>query len=83
MSIENSETLRRAVAVLQAENERLRRRLAAMMPLFEEARDALPAIPLAAAKLRNLRLDLADRMDAVGNKELWEAAEAVKEQPDE
>lgn len=32
--------------------------------LLIEARDALPAIPLASAKLRNIDLSLADRIDA-------------------
>jgi hypothetical protein len=39
-----------------------------MIPLFEEALDALTAIPLESAKLRGVRLDLADRiaeLDAV------------------
>jgi len=49
----------------------LEARLDAMMPLFEEARDALPAIPLASAKLRGIRLDLADRMDDVGDPDRW------------
>lgn len=49
----------------------LKARLTAMFPLFEEARDALPAIPLASAKLRGVSLDLADRMDAVGDPAKW------------
>ena len=60
-----------------AEIRRLRaveRRIDAMMPLFEEARDALPAITEMAAKLHNVRLDLADRMDAVGIPERWKEA---------
>ena len=56
-----------------ADREKDARRLRAMMPLFEEARDAITAIPLAAAKLRNIRLDLADRMDEVGVPERWAA----------
>lgn len=53
------------------------RRLKAMMPLFEEARDALTAIPLVSAKLHGLRLDLADRMDQVGIAENWKALDAL------
>ena len=48
-------------------------RLHAMIPLFQEARDALSAIPLTAAKLRGLDLTLADRMDDVGIPERWKA----------
>lgn len=67
-----------------AELERLlaiERRFLAMLPLFEEARDALPAITTQAAKLHNISPTLADRMDDVGIKERWDAAEAGKEQP--
>ena len=71
---------------LLAEIDRLRRverRFCAMLPLFQEARDALPAISLASAKLRGISLSLADRMDDVGIADRWksvEAAEAAKEQ---
>jgi hypothetical protein len=54
------------------------RRLTAMLPLFQEARDALPAITLASAQLRGIRLDLADRMDDVGVAERWNAIDARK-----
>lgn len=57
------------------------RRLRAMLPLFEEARDAITSIPLATAKLRGLRLDLADRMDDVGVPERWVALLAAQEKP--
>lgn len=53
-----------------------RRRLKAMMPLFVEARDALPAIQMASAKMRGLSLTLADRMDAVGNGDSWATLDA-------
>jgi hypothetical protein len=43
-------------------------RLAEILPLFQEARDALTAIPLTVARLRNLDLNLADRMDAAGTR---------------
>ena len=48
-------------------------RLKAMMPLFEEARDALCAISEVSARLHNVRLDLADRMDDVGIPDRWRA----------
>jgi len=44
----------------------LRWRLETIIPLFEEARDALTAIPLASAKLRGIDLSLGDRMDRAG-----------------
>jgi hypothetical protein len=50
---------------------RYRSRLEAMLPLFEEARDALPAISLASAKLHGVDLSLAARMDAVGDPAKW------------
>lgn len=60
---------------MQAEAERLRAdaeyyrwRLQEIIPLFQEARDALPAITLEAAKLRGLDLSLGDRMDAAGTR---------------
>lgn len=64
-------------AALEAEREReaMKRRLDAMLPLFQEARDALPAIPLTAAKLHGIDLTLADRMDGVGIPERWKARE--------
>lgn len=43
-------------------------RLAEILPLFQEARDALPAIPLISAHLRGLRLCLGERMDAAGTR---------------
>jgi hypothetical protein len=62
-----------------AELRKHERRLKAMLPLFEEARDALTAIPLASAKLHGLRLDLGVRMDDVGVMERWESIDAAKE----
>ena len=53
-------------------------RLEALMPLFQEARDALCAINTRAAKLYSVRLDLADRMDAVGVPEQWVARKAAR-----
>ena len=63
-----------AIPVDADELDRLRdcdERLKAMLPLFEEARDALCAIPLASAKLHNVSLTLADRMDDVGIPARW------------
>ena len=55
--------------------------MVSLLPLFEEARDALTAIPLASAKLHNVRLDLAERMDRVGVKANWDAYVAEMEAP--
>jgi hypothetical protein len=75
-----SKKLERTAAKLREENAELVRerdkhwrRLQAMLPLFQEARDALPAISLVSAKLRGLDLTLGDRMDEVGVPELWRA----------
>lgn len=72
----NAAQAKLAVGFLQSANEeltteldRLRARLAEIMPLFVEARDALPAISTASAKLHNVDLSLASRMDAVGTKD--------------
>lgn len=65
------------VEALRARVAELEERLDAMMPLFEEARDALPAITLGSAKLRGIRLDLADRMDDVGDPERWAARKSA------
>ena len=50
-----------------------KRRLQDMLPLFQEARDAITAINLSTAKLHGLSLDLDKRMDRVGILEEWEA----------
>lgn len=62
---------------LRARVAELKERLDAMIPLFEEARDALPAITLESAKLRGILLDLADRMDDVGDPERWAARKSA------
>jgi len=49
------------------------KRLDAMMPLFQEARDALCAISTVSAKLHGVSPTLADRMDDVGIPERWAA----------
>jgi hypothetical protein len=59
--------------------EAMKRRLQDMVPLFEEARDALPAISTTSARLRGIRLDLADRMDAVGDYEQWKAHDNARQ----
>lgn len=62
-------------ANVTTERDKLHRRMEAMFPLFQEARDALTAIPLASAKLRGIDLTLGDRMDDVGIPERWNARE--------
>ena len=54
------------------------KRLAEIMPLFEEARDALTAITLVSAKLHRVDLSLAERMDEVGTKFWRKPAVAIK-----
>lgn len=49
--------------------DRLEARLAEVMPLFEEARDALTAISTVAAKLHGVSLTLGYRMDKVGTED--------------
>ena len=78
------------IAELEQENARLREndaRLKAMMPLFEEARDALPAITVVSMRLRGISASLADRMDEIGIANQWKkryAAEAARmEQSDD
>lgn len=66
---------------LRAENERLQkieRRFTAMLPLFEEARDALPAISETARSLHGLSPSLAARMDDVGVPDRWLQREAER-----
>ena len=60
-----------------AELEAIDRRARAMMPLLQDARDAVVALSMSQCKLHHISLDLADRMDAVGIKERWDAAEAA------
>lgn len=55
-----------------------KRRLADMLPLFQEARDAITAINLSTAKLHGLSLDLDKRMDRVGILEEWEAMDEAR-----
>ena len=72
--------LERELAQAVREREGLQaaeRRLQAMMPLFEEARDALPAITETARKLRGISASLADRMDEVGIDERWKKLDAA------
>ena len=56
----------------------IERRIHDMMPLFTEARDALPAISLVAAKLHGVSLTLTDRMDGVGNPDHWQAMDVAR-----
>lgn len=41
-------------------------RLRRIIPVFEEARDALCALTVTQCRLHNIKLDLADRMDKLG-----------------
>ena len=64
------------VSIPKVELERLKdshERLKAMMPLFQEARDAITVIKHPQAVLAGLNLTLADRMDDVGIAERWTA----------
>lgn len=56
------------VAALQRDADYYKWRLKEIVPLFQEARDALTAIPLASAKLHNLDLSLGIRMDRAGTR---------------
>lgn len=60
------ESLRARLAEAERDAAYLKWRINAIIPLFQEARDALCAIPLASAKLRGLDLTLGDRMDKAG-----------------
>jgi len=54
------------INTLRAERDYLRWKLEQVMPLFQEARDALPAIQVHQARIHNISLSLADRMDVAG-----------------
>lgn len=51
---------------LADENAYLTWKLEKVMPLFEQARDALPAISMTTARLHRIDLQLANRMDEAG-----------------
>jgi hypothetical protein len=55
-------------------------RLTEIMPLFEEARDALTALRMEQCKLHNISLSLAERMDTAGTRTRAEWDAARKEQ---
>lgn len=57
-------------------------RLEEILPLFEEARDALPAITLATARLHRVDLSLGERMDRAGTRtrEDFKAAQQQSQQ---
>jgi DNA-binding ferritin-like protein len=64
-----------AIESLSAERASARRdadyykcRLTEIMPLFQDARDAITAIPRHSAKLHRIDLNLADKMDAAGTR---------------
>ena len=87
MYVKHARDLERRLSALQADardGAYYKWRLEKILPLFEEARDALPAISLAAAKLRGLDLTLGDRMDEAGRPQRaeWDAAtQSTKEKP--
>lgn len=61
----------------------LKHRLNTIIPIFQEARDALTALTMAQVKLRGISSSLADRMDDAGtyNREKYDAEQrALKEQ---
>lgn len=73
--------LKEALAASEARERELREndaRLKAMLPLFEEARDALCAITEAQRRLHGISPTLADRMDDVGIPERWRARAALE-----
>ena len=77
--------LRAAVDESERERDYLRWRMREIIPLFEEARDALCAISLVAATAYRVDLSLGSRMDAAGTRtrEEFDAmlTAAEKEQP--
>jgi chromosome segregation ATPase len=75
------ERLKQSLAIAREDAAYYKWRLQEIMPLFQEARDALPAINLATAKLRGLSLDLDERMDAAGtrNREQFRALKPTTE----
>ncbi len=58
--------------------QKVEHRAYAMLPLFQDARDAITALSVTQCKLHHISPDLADRMDDVGIKERWEAHEAAQ-----
>jgi len=79
LAVSESAAEQEKLSAQQAIIDRRTKRLNAIMPLFQEARDAICAISLTEAKLRGIDLTLANRMDDVGIQERWDAAEARKE----
>ncbi len=63
---------------LKEDRNYLHWRLTEIIPLFEEARDALPAIQLHSARLHNVSLSLADRMDEAGTKTIEDFRKTLK-----
>ena len=80
----NADQMREAIAA-ERERDYLRWRMREIIPLFEEARDALCAISLVAATAYRVDLSLGSRMDAAGTRtrEEFDAmlTAAEKEQP--
>lgn len=67
------------IAELEKDAAYYKWRLTEIMPLFQDARDALPAISLTAAKLHGLDLSLADRMDMAGTRTREDFDAAMRE----
>ena len=76
------ERLRSELAGAQLPPAYMLAKLQMVMPLFDEARDALTAITEQQRKLRGISPTLADRMDAAGTYSLddWEHAQSSQTQ---
>lgn len=61
-----------------AELEDRSRRIIAMMPVFQEARDAICAITETQRRLHNISHSLADRMDELGDADRWRTLAAAE-----
>ena len=79
-SSEAVNALQQRIKELKDDKAYLTQRLDEIIPLFEEARDALPAISLTSAKQNHVDLSLADRMDVAGTR-TREEFDAAREKP--
>jgi len=57
----------------------MERHFKAMLPLFQEARDAICAISTTTAKIHNISLVLAECMDDVGILERWKKLDKISQ----
>lgn len=73
------ERLRTELEAARRNAEYYKWRLKEIIPLFEEARDALTAISMPSARLHGLDLSLAIRMDAAGTRTREDFDAATKE----